>query len=166
MTLVRRIARPLLSTMFISGGINSLRSAEGHVQMADPELEDDIKPVVDKATTSMPFDLDARQMVLLNGGVQLVGGLMLATGRMPRLSAFALAATLVPTTYVGHRFWEEDDPTQRANQKVHFFKNLSMLGGLLLASVDTAGKPSVAWRARRAARKAGSKVHDINPLTS
>ncbi len=36
-------------------------------------------------------------------------------------------------------------------QRIHFFKNASMLGGLLLAAVDTEGKPGVAWRARRAA---------------
>jgi putative oxidoreductase len=35
---------------------------------------------------------------------------------------------------------------------VHFFKNVSMLGGLMLAAVDTEGKPGVAWRARRAAK--------------
>jgi hypothetical protein len=35
---------------------------------------------------------------------------------------------------------------------VQFFKNVSMVGGLLLAGVDTEGRPGVAWRARRAAR--------------
>ncbi len=119
-----------------------------------------------KATDSLPFDLDQRQLVQVNAAVQLVGGLMLATGRFPRLSAFALAATLVPTTWAGHRFWEESDPTQKANQQIHFFKNVSMLGGLLLASVDTEGKPSLAWQAKRAARHAGDRVSDINPLTS
>jgi hypothetical protein len=37
---------------------------------------------------------------------------------------------------------------------VHFFKNVSMLGGLLLAAVDTDGKPGVAWRAKHAASDA------------
>ena len=76
---------------------------------------------------------------------------MLATGRMPRISSAVLAATLVPTTAAGHRFWEETDPQKKAMQRVHFFKNASMLGGLLLAGIDTEGKPGVAWRARRAA---------------
>ena len=62
-----------------------------------------------------------------------------------------LAASLVPTTVAGHQFWNETDPAAKANQKIHFFKNLSMLGGLLLAAVDTEGRPGVAWRARRAA---------------
>ena len=167
MTLVRRFARPMLSSMFVSGGINALRSAEGHVHMAEPEI-DTLKPVVDKATDSMPFDinLNKNQIVQLNGAVQLVGGLMLATGRLPRLSAFALAASLVPTTWAGHRFWEETDPAQKANQQIHFFKNVSMLGGLLLASVDTEGKPGLAWRAKHGARHARDRVSDINPLSS
>ena len=33
----------------------------------------------------------------------------------------------------------------------HFFKNVSMLGGLLIAAVDTEGKPGLAWRAKNAA---------------
>jgi putative oxidoreductase len=81
----------------------------------------------------------------------IVAGLALATGRAPRLSALALAATVVPTTVAGHPFWEESDPQAKAGQKVHFFKNVSMLGGLLIAAADTNGKPGLAWRAKRAA---------------
>jgi putative oxidoreductase len=83
-----------------------------------------------------------------------VAGLSLATGRMPRISSAVLAATLLPTTAAGHRFWEEKDPAARSNQQIHFFKNLSMLGGLILAAVDTEGRPGLAWRARHGARAA------------
>ncbi len=165
MTLVRRFARPMLSSMFISGGINALKSAEGHAQAAEPVI-DKLHPAIDKATEPLPFDLDSKQLVQLNGVVQVVGGLMLATGKFPRLSSLVLAASLVPTTLAGHRFWEESDPKVKAQQQVHFFKNVSMLGGLILASVDTEGKPSVAWRAKRAARHAGHRVADANPLSS
>jgi len=71
---------------------------------------------------------------------------------MPRLSALALAASLAPTTYAGHPFWEERDRAARAAQRTQFLKNVSMMGGLLLAGGDTEGKPGVAWRAKRAAR--------------
>ena len=37
-------------------------------------------------------------------------------------------------------------------QRVQFLKNLTMLGGLLLAVADTGGNPSLSWR-RRHARK-------------
>jgi uncharacterized membrane protein YphA (DoxX/SURF4 family) len=58
---------------------------------------------------------------------------------------------MVPTTVAGHRFWEESDPTAKGNQKIHFFKNVSMLGGLIIAGLDTEGRPGLAWRAKRAA---------------
>ena len=45
-----------------------------------------------------------------------------------------LAASLVPTTLAGHRFWEETDPQAKAMQRLQFAKNTSVLGGLLLAS--------------------------------
>ena len=69
---------------------------------------------------------------------------------VPTLASTVLAASLVPTTAAGHRFWEESDPDVRAQQQLQFVKNVSMLGGLLLAAVDTEGKPGVAWRAKHA----------------
>jgi uncharacterized membrane protein YphA (DoxX/SURF4 family) len=79
---------------------------------------------------------------------------LLATGRLPRVAATVLAVSLVPTTLAGHRFWEGTDPQARAAQRIHFLKNTAMLGGLILAAVDTEGRPSLGWRARRAARRA------------
>jgi hypothetical protein len=60
----------------------------------------------------------------------------------------------VPTTLAGHRFWEHEDPKEKFGQLSHFLKNLGLLGGLLIAAVDTEGKPSVGFRARRAAKQA------------
>ncbi len=147
----------MLASMFITGGISSLKSSDHLVARAAPVTER-LAPVVEKATSSLPFSLDSKQLVQLNGAVHVVGGAMLATGRAPRLASLALAASMVPTTVAGHRFWEETDPQQRANQRVHFFKNVSMIGGLLLASVDTEGKPSLAWLARRQAVQAGRQA--------
>ena len=159
MSPIRLIARPMLASMFISGGVNSLRRPDMLAKRAEPVTEK-LGPAVDRAAGPVRLDLNSRQMVMANGIVHVVCGLMLATGRMPRLSSLALAATLVPTTVGGHRFWEESDPQQRRNQQIHFFKNVSMLGGLLLASVDTEGRPSIAWRARRAARQARKSTAD------
>jgi hypothetical protein len=62
-----------------------------------------------------------------------------------------LAGSVIPTTLAGHRYWEiHDDPARRAQQKIHFFKNLGLLGGLMLAAVDTEGRPGLAWRAQHA----------------
>jgi putative oxidoreductase len=78
----------------------------------------------------------ARQATILNGAVMTVAGTTLAAGILPRLSALALIGTLVPTTYVGHPYWKEEDATTRAGQQTHFMKNLSLIGGLLLVLVE------------------------------
>ncbi|MBA3781892.1 DoxX family protein [Nocardioides sp. InS609-2] len=151
MTVTRLIARPMLASMFVVGGLNALRNVDAHAAAAKP-VADKIVPMAKRAVPQAPIPSDAKTLVRINGVAQVVAGLALATGRAPRLSATVLAATLVPTTAAGHRFWEESDPSARSAQRIHFFKNVSMFGGLLLAGVDTDGKPGVAWRARRAAR--------------
>ena len=78
-------------------------------------------------------------------------------GWFPRLSAAVLGGTLVPTTLAGHRYWEIEDKQERAQQRIHFLKNLTMLGGLLIAAADTGGNPSLAWRSRPAARAAAGR---------
>jgi putative oxidoreductase len=167
MSPIRLIARPMLASMFIVGGINSLKNPDAMAEQAEPVTEK-LEPMVDQATSALPVHLDQRQLVILNGLVHVVGGAMLATGKMPRLAAFGLAATLVPTTFGGHRFWEESDLGERQNQQIHFFKNVSMMGGLLLASVDTEGRPSIAWWAKRGAgharEAAAERAGALNPF--
>ena len=149
MTLVRLVARPLLASMFVYGGVNALRNAEKTAQRAKP-VTDRMTATADKLAPNLPFPHNEKTLVRINAGAQIAAGLAVATGRVPRLSATVLAASLVPSTAANHRFWEESDRTTRANQRLHFVKNLSMLGGLLVATVDTEGKPGVAWRTRHA----------------
>jgi uncharacterized membrane protein YphA (DoxX/SURF4 family) len=70
-------------------------------------------------------------MVRANGAAMMVGGAALALGIKPRLAALGLAASLLPTTYVGHQFWSSDDVAVKRNQRVHFEKNLTTIGALL-----------------------------------
>jgi putative oxidoreductase len=150
MTLVRRLARPMLASMFVMGGYSALRNPQAHVRMAGPVTEK-LSGAADQATADRPTSSpDEKQLVLINGAAQVIGGLALATNRFPRLASLVLAGSLVPTTAAGHRFWEETDKTQRANQQIHFFKNLSMFGGLLISAVDTEGRPGLAWRTSHA----------------
>ena len=150
MTVTRLIARPMLASMFVVGGINAFKNASALAAKAQP-VADKVVPLVQRAAPMAPIPTDAATLVRLNAGVQILAGAALATGRAPRLSSTLLAATLVPTTLAGHRYWEETDPAVKGDHKVHFFKNVSMFGGLLIAGADTDGKPGVAWRARRAA---------------
>jgi putative oxidoreductase len=150
--LVRRIARPLLAASFVHGGIETLRNPQSRVPGARPVVE----KVTAQADKQLPVQVprDVEQWVKIDAGVKVVAGALLSFGRLPRLSATALAASIVPTTLAGHRFWEKDDGKERSGQLIHFLKNLGLLGGLLIAAVDTEGRPSVGYRARRAARKA------------
>lgn len=150
MTLTRLIARPMLATEFVAGGINALRNTDVMADRAKP-VTDRLVPLLQKAAPNAPVPTDPKTLVRINAGVHIAAGLALATGRAPRLSALTLAATLVPTTVAGHRFWEESDPSARAAQRTHFLKNVSILGGLVLAGVDTEGRPGLAWRAKHAA---------------
>jgi len=150
MTISRLIARPLLASIFVAGGINALRNTDAHAEKAKP-ITDRIVPRARQAAPGLPIPTDARTLVRINAGAQLLAGAALATGRAPRISATVLAASLVPTTAAGHAFWAETDPQAKAQQRLQFIKNTSILGGLLLAGVDTEGRPGLAWRARRAA---------------
>lgn len=151
MTVSRLIARPMLASIFVVGAAAALKNSSAAASNAEP-VTARLVPLAQKA--GIPLPSDPETLVRLNAGVQIGAGLALATGRLPRLSAAVLASSLVPTTIAGHRYWEADDPAQKAQQRLHFFKNVSMIGGLIIAAGDTDGKPGVAWRARRAAKDA------------
>lgn len=135
MSLVRVVARPMLASMFVVGGVNALREAPRLAPKAKP-VTDRLAPALAAALPQLPVPTDATTWVRINGLLHVVGGAMLATGHLPRLTSWALAGSLVPTTFVGHAFWEQTDPVARKNQSVHFFKNVSMIGGLLMAGID------------------------------
>ena len=150
MTATRLIARPLLASTFLVGGVNALKNAPQLATQAKPVV-DRLRPMLQKAAPQVQIPEDTVTLVRVNAAAQIVASVMLARGRAPRLSSTVLAASLLPTTAAGHQFWAESDPQAKANHRIHFFKNLSMLGGLMLAAVDTEGQPGVAWRAKNAA---------------
>jgi uncharacterized membrane protein YphA (DoxX/SURF4 family) len=143
----RRIARPLLASIFIAEGLEAIRNPAGH----DRGVGAESLALADAPDNTLTF-------VRLNGVVQTAGGVLLAIGKFPRLSALALIGSIVPTTYAGQRFWEETDDVKRAEQRMQLLKNLGLLGGLILVVVDTDGAPSVSWRTRRRVRELADSV--------
>lgn len=125
----------MLASMFILGGMNALRNAPALAPKAQP-FADAVGPWIRKAAPQLPVPTDATSLVRISGLVNVGAGAALATGRFPRLASLILAGTLAPSTFFGHPFWNESDPASRKNQQVHFFKNVSMAGGLLMASLD------------------------------
>lgn len=145
MSLVRRVARPMLAAMFVVGGLDQLKHPGAKAKAA--------RPVLDQATRAGLPD-DPELLVRANGVAMVGGGALLATGHVPRIASAVLAGTLVPTTLAAHPFWTESDPQTRAQQRIQFLKNLGLLGGLLLAAVDTDGRPSLAYRAHKVGESA------------
>ncbi|MRJ78268.1 DoxX family membrane protein [Aeromicrobium sp. SMF47] len=154
MTLLRSVARPMLASMFVYGGAQALKQPGARAAKAQ-RLADLIK----KVAPQVP--VNGANLTRVNGAVQLTAGLGLATGHLPRLSAFVLAVTLPPTTVAGHRYWDETDPAARTNQRIHFMKNMALTGGLLMATLDPdPHKKILARRAKDKMSVAAASVAD------
>ncbi len=134
----------------------SIFAIQGYETMRHPErVSGRAEPVVRPLAERIPAVPDkTEEAVRLNGAIQFTAGSLLAIGLLPRLSSLAIAATLVPTTIAGHRFWEAEGEQERTQQRIHFLKNLAIFGGLLITAADTAGRPSLGWRSRHAAHTA------------
>lgn len=139
----RKLARPLLASAFITRGVDALQHPGSRIPAAQKFSETVAEPL------GVPGDPEL--LVRVNGAVMAGAGALLALGKFPRLAGAALAVSLVPATFFEHRFWEESDPEVKAAEKKQFFGNLGLLGGVLLASLDTAGNPGLVWRTRNAA---------------
>lgn len=167
MSLLRAVARPMLASYFVVSGIKAIRNPQALVAEAEP-VADKLVPVIKRVAPdeiSGRIPEDTATLVRIDGVVQVVGGLALATGKGRRVGALLLAASLIPATWARHPFWSRSDAEEKAADRAHFLKNVSLLGGVLLASADTEGKPSLVWRAQagtdraaRKTRKAGKKA--------
>jgi putative oxidoreductase len=128
-----------LAAVFIYEGWDAVRHPSGRVKQAESVL-----PIAEKVPV---LPQDAEKLVRINGAVMVGAGTLMALGRFRRLAALTLIGSIIPTTYAGHRFWEEEDEATKAQQRIHFLKNLGLLGGLILELFDTEGSPSLKWRA-------------------
>ncbi len=131
---LRPAARVLTGSTYVLLGFDALREPGGRVDQA-AEVLAAIRKVA-------PLPEDDELVVRANAAVMVAAGALLALGRFPRLSALALAGSLVPTTLAGHSYWKVEDPAVRKVQRIQFHKNLAMLGGLLLAVLDEPSRPA------------------------
>jgi uncharacterized membrane protein YphA (DoxX/SURF4 family) len=125
---LRPAARVLTGSTYVLLGFDALREPGGRVDQAAPVLAS-IRKVA-------PLPEDDELVVRANAAVMVASGTLLALGIAPRLSALALACSLIPTTLAGHSYWAVEDPAVRKQQRTQFHKNMAMLGGLLLAVID------------------------------
>ena len=146
---MRRVARPLIAAPFIATGVDGVRHP-------GPRL-DDARPVAARlaqAGGSLGIPDDPELLVRVNSAAMGAAGLLLATGRLPRLAGLVLAVSGGASTVVHYQFWAEKDPDRRQAARQQFFLRLGLDGAALLAAVDTDGRPGLAWRSRKAAKSA------------
>lgn len=125
---LRAAARVLTGSTYALLGFDALREPGARVDQA--------AAVLAGARKVIPLPADDELMVRGNAAVQVLGGTLLALGRAQRLSALALAGSLIPTTVAGHAYWTIEDPAARKLQRIQFHKNMAMIGGLLFAVLD------------------------------
>ena len=160
--LIRRLARPLLATAFVARGASTLQDPKVAADAMLPLLERSREILPESYAQRVPND--ALQLARTSAAVQVGGGVLLALGRAPRLASAALAGTLVTSNLGAHPFWREQDPERKATERALFLSDLGLLGGLMIAAVDTEGKPSLGWRGRRAASTAAAAVASALPF--
>lgn len=164
--MIRRFARPMLATVFVIDGVETLRNPQPRVETATP-LVDKATPLVEKGEQAVndrvtaavpPVNKDPETLVKVLAGVKIGAGVTFALGKAPRLSALALTASHVPTTVSRNAFWNESDPALKSRKTTGLATDVALLGALLLASADTAGQPGMAWRAGKAKDRAVAKL--------
>lgn len=157
--MIRKIARPMLASVYVLDGADTLLNTEAHVEGTDTLLKRVRSVLPRRYAKQLPQDpeLVARAV----GGTKVGAGSLLAFGKLPRLSAGTLAVLTVPTILARHAFWETQDKEEKKARRNGFITNIALLGGLAITSVDTEGKPGVKWRADKAAKDANKKIDSV-----
>jgi len=75
--------------------------------------------------------------------VELFGGLAIMLGLFTEAAAILMVVFTIIATITSHRFWEFSDPAQYRAQNTNFFKNVTMIGGMLLLFVTAGGRYSL-----------------------
>ncbi|CAM3866954.1 DoxX family protein [Pseudomonas wadenswilerensis] len=122
------LARILLMILFVMSGWSKLTGFDGTVDYL--------------ASLGAPVPTVAAAVAVV---MEFFVAIILILGFYTRPLAFLFALFVIGTAVIGHPFWNMVDPAKAANT-VQFFKNMSIVGGLLLLSVTGAGRFSVDGR--------------------
>lgn len=145
MTVIRKIARPLLASSFVYSGVNRLRHADESTQY--------ITPALDAAAKADPRlrPLKGREKLVTQvlSGAQIGAGALFALGRLPRLTSTVLVATGSVNAYLDFRASAAQRGSAKDALLDNSLQNIALVGAVAITAVDTDGSPSLAWRANR-----------------
>ncbi|MHA7271090.1 DoxX family protein [Arthrobacter sp. HLT1-20] len=151
MSIVRALARPMLASSFILAGLDRLRHAD--------QTAAQLRPVLGPLSAALPIEASEKTLARVLAGTQVGAGILLATGKCSRAAAVVLAVTAGLNTVVEYRNAEPSSKEIRSHRRNQLAKNIGLIGGALLASVDTAGRPGLAWRAEKLIESGKKTTH-------
>ncbi len=154
MTSLRTLARPLLASVFIVDGWDAVRHPEKHVE----KLGAAAKPLTTLAAKVPGVPQDETGLARLSGAVSVGAGVLLATGKFPRLSAAVLALIATPTTVLNKPSAKNED--ERREQKRVRLRNAALIGAMIIAAGDREGEPSGSWK-RAAAKEHRAELAEL-----
>lgn len=148
----RVIARPLLASWFIYGGVQSVLEPERRAARSAPVVE----PVLKEAGLE---DVKTTDLVKVHGVATIAAASVLALSRTPRTAGLVLAGLTAVTVAAGRPFWLETNEQRKEEQLELFLKNVSLFGGTLLA-VTAGHSPRKRQRAKTKKAKAKAAKKD------
>jgi putative oxidoreductase len=119
------LARILLMVLFVLFGWNKLTDFSGTAAYM--------------ASEGLPFPMLAAAVVIL---MEFFVGLAIVLGFYTRPLALLLALYTLGTALIGHHYWTMAGAERMANA-INFYKNVAIIGGLLLLCVTGPGRYSL-----------------------
>lgn len=119
------LARVLLAAMFVIFGWSKLTGFSGTVALM--------------TALHLPVPTVAAVVVVV---MEFFVGIAIVIGFYTRPVAMLLALYTLATAFIGHHYWTMPDAERMANM-INFYKNISIVGGLLLLSVSGPGRYSI-----------------------
>lgn len=146
--MTRALARPLLASWFVYGGVRDVLTP----QEGAKRVESVVEPLLKEVGLE---DVSVEDVVRVNGIVTATAATVLAFSRAPRTAGVVLTGLAGAAVAVNAPFWRLPEGPLRDEVREQFMKNLSLLGGVMLAA--TAGH-SAGHVKRKKARKAKAKA--------
>jgi len=135
---IQLLARALISTVFIVFGFQQFTNIAGYT--ANPNIV--------KFSGMIAGVLAPVVIAYLVAAIDLIGGLCVLVGFKTRCASIALIIFVILTLFIAHNFWVMEGAPRVGNQ-VNFYKNLAIIGGLLLLYVHGPGRYSLDNRLAR-----------------
>lgn len=119
------LARILLMILFVTAGWQKIWGFSGTVG--------------EMAAVGLPLPSVVAVIVVI---IEFLIGIALVIGVWTRPLALLMAVYTLATAFIGHHYWTMTGDAYGANF-INFYKNVSIVGGLLLLCVTGAGKYSI-----------------------